>query len=209
MSAALGQEAVGLAEVTDSWGPTAPATVPEVLLRLAEGILRRKACVVTYRAPDSAEPKTYPYHPYRLLNVAGAFYCVGKVPARDSLTTLATHRIGAIELMADSFTVDQALNLDRHRQEAFGVVWEEPIKVVLRFRADQAPYVAERQWHPSQELKWRPDGSLELTFSAGGTFEITRWILGWGDSVEVIHPEKLRRQIHEICSSMVSRCSQS
>src|ERR1017187_6621384 len=136
ISAALGQEAVGVAEVTDSWGPTAPPTAPAVLVRLAEAILRRRACMVTYRTPDSAEPKTYCYHPYRLLNVAGAFYCVGRVPYRDGLTTLATHRIGAIELMADSFTVGQALNLDRHRQEAFGVVWEEPIKVVLRLRAE-------------------------------------------------------------------------
>lgn len=64
---------------------------------------------------------------------SGALICI---------TTLATHRIGAIDLMPDSFTVDRAQNLDRHRQEAFGVVWEEPIKVVLRFRADQVPYVA-------------------------------------------------------------------
>jgi proteasome accessory factor B len=196
MSAALGT--VGVAEVTDSWGPTAPATAPEVLLRLAEGILRRRACMVTYRTPDSAEAKTYCYHPYRLLNVAGAFYCVGRVPYRDGLTTLATHRIAEIELLADSFTVDQALDLDRHRQEAFGVVWEEPINVVLRLRADQAPYVAERQWHPSQELKWQPDGSLQLTFNAGGTFEITRWILGWGDAVEVISPESLRESIRDL-----------
>src|ERR1017187_6386181 len=199
MRAAQGQEPVGLAEVTDSWGPTAPATAPEVLLRLAEGILRRRACMVTYRTPDSAEPKKYLYHPYRLLNVAGAFYCTGKVPPRDCLTTLATHRITAIELMADSFTIDQALDLNRHRREAFGVVWEEPITVVLRFRADQAPYVAERQWHPSQELRWLPDGRLELTFRAGGVFEITRWILGWGDAVEVIaspHP-----RIHLVISN--------
>ena len=126
------------------------------------------------------------------------FYCVGKVPAHDSLTTLAIHRISEIELMADSFTVDPTHDLDRHRQEAFGVVWEEPINVVLRFRADQAPYVAERQWHPSQELKWLPDGSLELTFSAGGTFEITRWILGWGNAVEVIAPDSVRRQVYQI-----------
>ena len=157
--------------------------------------------MVTYRTPDSAEAKTYCYHPYRLLNVAGAFYCVGRVPYRDGLTTLATHRIAEIELLAESFTVDQTLDLNRHRQEAFGVVWEEPITVVLRFRADQAPYVAERQWHPSQELKWLPDGSLELTFSAGGTFEITKWILGWGDAVEVIGPADLRTHIQDIFRS--------
>jgi predicted DNA-binding transcriptional regulator YafY len=207
MSAALGQESVRVAAVTDSWGPTAPPTAPEVLLRLAEAILRRRACIVTYQTPDSAEPKTYPYHPYQLLNVAGAFYCVGKVPPRESLTTLATHRIGALELLSELFTVDPAHDLNRHRQEAFGVVWEEPINVVLRFRADQAPYVAERQWHPSQELKWLPDGRLELTLSAGGTFEIARWILGWGDAVEVLRPEALRKQIQEIHGSAARRCA--
>jgi predicted DNA-binding transcriptional regulator YafY len=57
MSAALGQESVRVAEVTDSWGPTAPPTAPEVLLRLAEGILRRRTCTVTYRTPDTRRRK--------------------------------------------------------------------------------------------------------------------------------------------------------
>lgn len=193
ISAASGQEAVGVADVTDSWGPTAPVTTSEVLIQLAEAILRRTACMVTYRTPDSLEPKTYCYHPYRLLNIAGAFYCVGKLPPHDSLTTLATHRIVAIQLQVEEFEVDPGFDPDRHRREAFGVVWEEPSTVVLRFRADQAPYVAERQWHPSQELKWLPGGALELSFKAGGSFEIRRWILEWGDAVEVIAPPDLRR----------------
>jgi predicted DNA-binding transcriptional regulator YafY len=195
MSATLGQEAVGVAEVTDYWGPTAPPTAPEVLIQLAEAILRRRACMVTYRTPDSVEPKTYSYHPYRLLNIASALYCVGKLPPHDGLTTLATHRIVAIQLQDEEFEVDPGFDPDRHRREAFGVVWEEPTTVVLRFRADQAPYVAERQWHPSQELKWLPGGGLELRFKAGGSFEIRRWILGWGEAAEVISPESLRRDI--------------
>jgi predicted DNA-binding transcriptional regulator YafY len=199
MSATLGQEAVGVAEVTDYWGPTAPPTAPEVLIQLAEAILRRRACMVTYRTPDSVEPKTYTY-PYRLLNIAGAFYCVGKLPPHDSLTTLATHRIVAIQLQDEEFEVDPGFDPDRHRREAFGVVWEEPTTVVLRFRADQAPYVAERQWHPSQELKWLPDRSLELSFRAGGAFEITRWILGWGDAVEVISPASIRQDLRRVLS---------
>ena len=201
ISAALGQEAAGVAGVTDSWGPTVPPTAPEVLLHLAEAILRRRTCRVTYRTPDATEPKTYAYHPYRLLNVAGAFYCVGKVPPHGGLTTLAAHRVGAIELLSDTFMVDAAVDLNRLREEAFGVVWEEPVRVVLRFRADQAPYVAERQWQPSQELQWLPDGRVELTFKAGGSFEITRWILGWGDAVEVIAPDEVRRQIQQILRS--------
>jgi hypothetical protein len=52
--------------------------------------------------------------------------------------------------------------------------------VVVRFRPDQAPYVREREWHPSQRVRTLRDGRLELTLRAGGTFEFLRWILGWG-----------------------------
>lgn len=201
MSPAIGQETAGLAEVTDSWGPAAPETTPEMLLRLTEAILRKRACQVEYRTPEAWAAKTYRYHPYRLLNVAQAFYCVGKVPAHDGLTTLATHRIIGIELLTDTFDVDQALDVNRYQQEAFGVVWEAPLDIVLRFRADQAPYVAERQWHPSQELRWQPDGSLEVAFRAGGLFEIRRWILGWGDAVEVIRPAVLRKDLQQTLQS--------
>ena len=78
------------------------------------------------------------------------------------------------------------------------MVWEKPRTVVVRFRADQAPYVREREWHPTQRLTDLPDGKLELTFQAGGTFEITRWILGWGDAAEVVRPAKLRKDLAAI-----------
>ena len=85
-----------------------------------------------------------------------------------------------------------------YKAEAFGVVWEKPMTVVVRFRADQAPYVREREWHPTQQLKDLPDGRLQLTFQAGGSFEITRWILGWGDAAEVVRPTRLRREVSAI-----------
>lgn len=72
---------------------------------------------------------------------------------------------------------------------------------------DQAPYVAERQWHPSQRLKWLADGSLELSFKAGGAFEIIRWVLGWGDAVAVLRPETLRKHIKELHMSAARRCA--
>jgi predicted DNA-binding transcriptional regulator YafY len=35
-----------------------------------------------------------------------------------------------------------------------------------------------------------PDGRLQLTFRAGGSIEITRSILGWGDAAEVVRPAR-------------------
>jgi len=58
-------------------------------------------------------------------------------------------------------------------------------------------YVAEREWHPSQHLRTLPGGDVELTFHAGGNNEIVRWILGWGDAVEVLRPAPLRQAVAE------------
>lgn len=54
---------------------------------------------------------------------------------------------------------------------------------------------------PSQKLTDLPNGGVELRFRAGGPFEIRRWILGWGDAVEVISPEELRQEVEQVLSS--------
>jgi predicted DNA-binding transcriptional regulator YafY len=162
------------------------------ILRLVESIVSRRRCLVEYRAPRQAAPKRFPYEPYRLLSVHGAVYGVGKVPAYRNLVTLAVDRIRALELTDEAFVPDAGFDPKRHEAEAFGIVWERPMRVVLRFRADQAPYVREREWHPTQRLATLRDGRLEMRFHAGGTLEIARWILGWGDAVEVVRPARLR-----------------
>jgi proteasome accessory factor B len=174
------------------------------ILRLVEAIVTRQRAKVEYRAPGRGTAKRFPYDPYRILSVQGGLYVIGKVPAYANLATLAIDRIRAVELLDEAFTVDPAFDPKRHEAEAFGVVWEKPVTVVLRFRADQAPYVTEREWHPTQRFRTLRDGRLEMTFRAGGRFEITRWVLGWGDAVEVVRPATLRAAIAAQAARMAS-----
>jgi predicted DNA-binding transcriptional regulator YafY len=84
------------------------------------------------------------------------------------------------------------------------VTWEKPRTVVIRFSADQAPYVREREWHPTQQIRTLRDGRIELTFRAGGTFEIIRWILGWGAAAELLRPAALRRKVAKVLRGAAS-----
>jgi predicted DNA-binding transcriptional regulator YafY len=176
----------------------------KTILQLVEAIISRRRCKVEYRAPERKEGRRFPYDPYRILYIQGGVYVIGKVPVYSNLATLAIHRIQAVDLLDESFTVDPAFDPKRYEAEAFGVVWEKPVTVVLRYRADQAPYVREREWHPSQRFRTLKDGRLEMTFRAGGFFEITRWILGWGAAVEVVRPQGLRKEI-EIQATTTAR----
>src|SRR5437667_8629210 len=135
-----------------------------------------------YKSPYQGGPRRFPYDAYRLLSVHGGLYCVGRVPAYRNLVTLAVDRIRGLELLEEAFEVDAGFDPKRYEAEAFGVVWEKPMTVVVRFSRDQALYVREREWHPTQRLRELRDGRVELTFRAGGMFEIRRWVLGWGDA---------------------------
>jgi predicted DNA-binding transcriptional regulator YafY len=173
----------------------------ETILRLVDAIIRRRRCALRYQSPASPTERSYEYEPYRLLTVSGGLYCLGKVPPYENITTLAVDRIAVINILESEFALDPDFDVARYRREAFGVEWEKPENVTVRFTADQAPYVRERQWHPTQHIRELRDGRLELTFRAGGTFEITRWVLGWGDAAEVITPRRLRQHVQKMLAA--------
>ncbi|MGA8598898.1 MAG: WYL domain-containing protein [Bryobacteraceae bacterium] len=187
----------GVDEVFETWtcGSKDYRAHESHIALLIEAILRKRRCRVEYRTPSRLESKTYDFDPYRLLFVGGGLYVVGRVPKHAGTATLSVDRLLSVVLSKTEFQVNPAFDPKKCRQDAFGVSWQDPIDVVLRFRADQAPYVRERIWHPSQKLTELPDGGVQLAFRAGGPFEIRRWILGWGDAVEVVSPDELRKEI--------------
>jgi proteasome accessory factor B len=198
--------APGLEEMFDTWtcGWKDYRTHEERIALLIEAILRKRRCVVEYRKPSRAESKTYDFDPYRLLFVGGGLYVVGRVPKHAGTVTLAIDRLLSVILSKTEFEVDPTFDPQKCRRDAFGVSWQDPAEIVLRFRADQAPYVRERVWHPSQRLTDLPDGDVQVAFRAGGPFEIRRWILGWGDAVEVVSPHDLREEIKRIYRAAAS-----
>jgi proteasome accessory factor B len=197
------QVAAGIDQVVAEcgWGMKDYEPHRETILRLVEAIVRRRRCEVEYQSPVSRSAKTYSYDPYRLLTVTGGLYCVGRVPPHENLTTLAVDRIRSLQVTEEEFTIDPSFDADRYRRESFGVVWEKPMDVTIRFSADQSPYVRERIWHPTQKIRELPDGRIELSFVAGGMFEITRWVLGWGDAAEVMRPQRLRDEMRRVLNS--------
>lgn len=64
------------------------------------------------------------------------------------------------------------------------------IRVV--FSARMVPYIRERLWHPTQELKRLPDGRLEMTLKVAALPDIRRWLLGFGPDAALVAPGALR-----------------
>ena len=80
-------------------------------------------------------------------------------------------------------------------ESAFDIVYGDPIDVKIRFSADQARYIKERKWSKTQKIEDQDDGSIILSMSTSGWWDIKRWILSYGAEVEVLEPEELRDHI--------------
>jgi proteasome accessory factor B len=72
----------------------------------------------------------------------------------------------------------------------------------LRFSSRVARNVAEVQWHSTQKAEFNDDGSLTVKFRVDGLGEISWWILGYGDQVEVLAPVMLRKKIARRAAKM-------
>ncbi len=171
-----------------------------IIERLNQAILQQRRCTVTYQSLESA-PKTYPIEPLRLLYYmeAGGLYLVARVPEYQQPITLAVERIQQLQPSDQRFSIrtDMAATVEERLRHAFGIIAGEPFQVQIRFSPQQAPYIRERIWHPSQQIHDEPDGGLVIGFHASSRYEIRAWILQHGSAAQVIAPVWLRQEVQD------------
>ena len=75
--------------------------------------------------------------------------------------------------------------------------------VKLRFLPKVADQVTETRWHSSQQVTGQPDGSAIVEFRVDGLNEITWWVLGYGDQVQVLAPAALLDRVVQAARNMI------
>jgi predicted DNA-binding transcriptional regulator YafY len=128
----------------------------------------------------------------------GNWYTLALNTAKGRVETFALSRFKRMEGTEQTFTCPAEFSPETYARKAFGIVGgEEPIKVRLLFDPKLTVYITERQWHPSQEFRRRPDGSVEMRMETTGRKKLVRWVLSWMPDVKVLSPRSLRDRIAE------------
>lgn len=137
--------------------------------------------------------------PYRVLFSRREWYVIGRSSLHRGVRTFKVRRIVSAELIPDRFTVPPRFSVDRYLGKAWHLIREksQSAHVVLRFRPLVARNVEEVTWHKTQRTRFLDDGSLEMQVDVEGLSEISWWVLGYGDQVEVISPPELRQRVAE------------
>ena len=188
-----------------SFSFTSPPSKPvdeKVWTTVVRGLLHRRSLKVSYRAFEAEETRDREIDPYHVANLAGEWYVFARCGDAGVLQ-FAIPRIMRASLLKRTFDVPDDFDAETLVSSAFGrFASGKPRRVRVLFDAEVAPWVLERQWSPTQTVKRKRDGSVELAFEAAGLFEVFRWGLAWGRHATVLAPGELKKWVADEVKAM-------
>jgi len=167
----------------------------EIINQLTDAMLQQKTCRLEYHSFSNDATKTYNIDPLKFFDWNGGLYLFVRVTAYGDIRLLAVERIIEISVGKAGFDYPNNFEPDDLLEGAFGIVYDDPITVTIRFSASQAPYIKERRWAVDQRIKEQDDGSITLTMTTSGWFDVRKWILSFGPNAELIEPVDKREEL--------------
>ena len=162
------------------------------VLEIRNAIKAGSVIKVHYNKRDGTERREK-LHPYGFL-YGHRHYLVARNPARDD-NLMRKYRLSdicSIKSTSECFERDKNFNLKEFARQSFGVFNDGMYEVEWLFNVEAAETATDYIFHPNQKSQLNNDGSLTVTFKAGGIQEMAWYLATWGDSVEIIKPKKLK-----------------
>ncbi|MDW7692783.1 WYL domain-containing protein [Flammeovirgaceae bacterium SG7u.111] len=181
----------------------------EYLDVLYQAILKELCLTITYQSFKARNPSDLTFHPYILKEFNNRWFVVGRKETESPILTLALDRISKIAYNLNVPYLKEDFHGDEYYKNTVGVTVlnDEQLKEVeLKLDKQNAPYVLTKPLHHSQEtVEELPDGSVVIKVKVHLNFEFERLVLGFGQSIEVLKPNQLRRKMKYILSRALEK----
>jgi len=173
---------------------------------LTGAIVEKRICKMVYISFYDQKQIATTVRPLHLVFMGRAWYVLAYAAKYRQVRTFKLGRIRKLTVTDRTFAEPEDVNVDEHFGQAWQMIPEGTLyHVHLHFEPKVAANVAEVNWHASQRVEWNDDGSVEFHATVDGLGEITWWILGYGDQVEVISPPPLRQRIASAATAVTDK----
>jgi predicted DNA-binding transcriptional regulator YafY len=165
---------------------------------LYKAIQEKKVLSITYKSFKAESANIITFHPWWLKEYKNRWFLFGL--KAETILNLALDRILSIEVdEKTSYKPSQISSIDDYFRDVIRVsvslnVRAENVKIWIN--SENAPYVETKPLHHSQQIIERnDDGSIVINIHVQLNFELEREILGFGETMVVKSPERLRKKI--------------
>ena len=163
----------------------------EIVAGLRAAIKNWFAVEIEYKPKKRDTVGTYTLCPFGILYGERNHYLLAKSyeHQEQELHYYIISNIRKLRLLEDKrFSVPEDFSIENHTKDLFGMYNEAPFDVEWLFSKKAAAEAEQFVFHPSQEMKKNPDGTLTVRFRAGGCLEMAWHLYTWCDQVTVIKP---------------------
>ncbi|GHN00611.1 hypothetical protein WSM22_21000 [Cytophagales bacterium WSM2-2] len=167
---------------------------------LYQSIIGKKTITLNYQSFKARSANEFVFHPYYLKEYRNRWFVLGIKSRNAPLMTLALDRIVEIKNCDVKYIEQKNFNINEYFNHVIGVTVEpegEPENVILFTDRETAPYIITKPLHQSQKILEQDNSGVTLSINVQLNFELEREILGFGDRIKVIAPERLKRRIKE------------
>lgn len=169
----------------------------DIIEQITDAIFRQQTCTVEYHSFYDDKTKKFNIDPLRFFERDGGLYLFVRATAYGHIRVLAVERINELILLKETFNPPKDFDPDMLLENAFSIVYDDPVDVKIRFSKEVAKYIKERCWAKEQKLIEEPDGSLILELKTSGWFDVKKWILSFGAKAELLEPAEYRHELRE------------
>lgn len=170
---------------------------------LYEAIQNKQVLEVTYQSFKARQATNMIVHPQLLKEFNNRWFLLAS--QKGKYITLALDRILEIKHIKGEIYLDLDIDGDNYYKDVIGVTVSNSRAQRIQFWVDRqnAPYVITKPFHSSQRVIKRVEDGIIFNVFVQINFELERLILGFGDSIEILKPKKLRdRMIKKLKASV-------
>ena len=185
-------------------GPQVQANLSGIIFgQLQQAILKNRKVNIDYSLPREKKTINTDLIPFHMRNIGHKWFVFGRSSYHKSVCTFNLNQINNIVIL-NEYYINNDFDVSDHLGRAWSMLPEGRLhNVKLRFLPKIAHSVIDVQWHSTQKVDLKEDGSAIVTFRIDGLNEVLLWILSYGDQVEILSPEILRQKIRHIAQKMV------
>lgn len=172
----------------------------EYIETLYRAIVNKNSVSLNYQSFKARAANEFVFHPYYLKEYRNRWFVLGMKTKNAPVMTLALDRIVEVRNSDVKYITQKNFNLSEYFNHVIGVTVQpegKPEEVILFADRETAPYIITKPLHHSQKILEQEPGGVTISIQVQLNFELEREILGFGDRIKVIAPERLKRRIKD------------
>ncbi|HTJ50337.1 MAG TPA: WYL domain-containing protein [Cyclobacteriaceae bacterium] len=174
----------------------------EYIEPLYQAIIKKTPLVLEYQSFKAKNANTFDFHAYYLKEYRNRWFVIGLSKRKGEIQNLALDRIVSISDCPRNFIgKPKDFNPSEIYKNILGVTVNQngkTEKILILADHQTAPYIQTKPIHHTQRIEETLPNGVIFSFDVQLNFELERELLGFGDRIRVLAPERLKQKIKVI-----------